>query len=318
MLLPVLLALAPFQEAAPMPSEFAADLARASATLSAAVLAVEVGEPMTWTLDVIHPDYWSPRLSDDDLGLGERYVVLDASGTLTSATPERGDGLLLTRKSWTVIVLGPTELLPSMEVFFDVDGKPVEEDGAPSIFTSEVELQVRTLVAADEVGRPAKGFRGPLSAADTGASVPWWVVAGGAPIALLILALIIRRMRGVSRTAVVTSLPPLERLAQLEQSVSADLPALQALHYSLTSLLREAFDARAGQVRAPLTDAEWVVSVQGDADLASDVRDALRDVIGRAEEVKYARQKPTKFAVDETLRAARVALEAETHSGGKS
>ena len=56
--------------------------------------------------------------------------------------------------------------------------------------------------------------------------------------------------------------------------------------------------------------------MRADADLAPIAREGLAQVIARAEEVKYARQKPTKFAVDETLNAARVALEATVGSGG--
>jgi hypothetical protein len=292
----------------------AAALEGVSATLAATPREVEVGEPMVWTLDVLHPAGVTPRLPDDDLGLGDRYVVLEASGELTSrvdgAGGASGAAALRTRKSWTVIALGPTKVLPSMEIFFG------DEDGGPSILTAEGELQVRSLIGGDDEARPAKGFREPSTAADIEPIVPWWAAAAAATVTLGVVALLVRGRR--RRATATPALPPLERLAELEQSVATDLPALQALHYSLTALLRDTLDQELGARRAPLTDEEWLAAVQADGRLAPAVREALGEVIGRAAEVKYARHKPTKFAVDETLRAARGALEATAGANGRT
>ena len=67
--------------------------------------------------------------------------------------------------------------------------------------------------------------------------------------------------------------------------------------------LRDAVDGHLGEPRSGLTDEEWGSAVS--PELPADRADGVRDLLGRAEAVKYGQGAPTRFAVDEALADAR-------------
>ncbi len=301
-------AAAPAQEAQPSAEDV-------RATLTADPREVEVGEPVKLVLELEHPSDVTPQLSDDDVGLGRHWVVLESGPTVALPAPGDAAGTRrVTRKEWTVVVLAPCKVLPSLDVAFRAGS---EEGASFSVLTPEGPLRVQSVLGAGAADhRPIKGFREELPERAT-SRVPWWAAVLGATGALWLAAWIWRvRARAVERTPPAAS--PLERLAELEGSVSDDLPALQALHYSLTALLREATDRRLGRGLSAATDAEWLATTVDEERLPADVRSRLADVLTRSEEVKYARHKPTRWAVDETLGAARTVLQGVGGVGGSA
>jgi hypothetical protein len=281
------------------------------ATLTSEPTSVEVGEPMVWTLEVHHPRDLVPRLPGEDLGLGPHWVVLEELGVTAAPSPdgEEHPDFWITRKRWKVIGLTTADRLPSMEVSFG------EGEGAPSVLTSEGELEVRTVLGAGEqFSRAGKGFRDVDELASSGSAPPWWVVAPAVTLVLGLAWWLFRRRRGAAKEPEPAT--PLERLASLEASLPDDLAALQALHYSLTSLVRAATERRLGKSFGGATDEEWLERVRVDGRLLDGVEAKLERVFRDAESVKYARRKPTRWAVEETLQAARGALEEVAEPAG--
>ncbi len=280
--------------------------------------AVEVGEPFVLTLEVEHPADATPSLGDEvELPLGDHFAVIDRD--LAVSRPTLDERRLTTTRRFTIVALAPVEVLPAFDVAFTSpwsaavgeSEEDAEDDGTFTVSTTELPLVAATVLGETEFHRPLKGFRDELPEVPV-ERVPWWIAAVGAPVVLLLLALVVRRL---SRRAAPAPPPrtPMERLESLEGSVSEDLAALQSMHYSLTTILREATDERLGEVRAAATDGEWFDSVRSDERLAPDVRDALERVLERAEAVKYARQRPTRWSVEETLDAAKAVLEGVTN-----
>ncbi|MFT5286365.1 MAG: hypothetical protein ACI8TQ_002533 [Planctomycetota bacterium] len=280
------------------------------ATLNSTPKAVEVGEPMTWELEIHHPRELVPILPSMDLGLGPHWVVLEELGVVAEASPDQIDelGFWITRKRWVVMCLATSQKLPSMEIFFG------EGEGALSVLTSENELAVKTVLGlGDQFPRGAKGFRDVEGSLES-ESPPWWIIGAGVTGLLVIGWWLIGRKRGTGVAEVKAA--PLDQLASIEQALPDDLQALQALHYRLTALVREAADQRLGQSNSGSTDGEWLEQIRGGNGIGSEVEQHLAKVIEAAETVKYAGVRPSKYAIEETLKAARDALEGLQSSGG--
>ncbi len=284
------------------------------ATLTTEPDDVEVGEPMRWTLEIHHPKELIPILPGTDLGLGPHWVVLEDYGATAEASPDgiNEAGFWITRKSWQVLGLAGIEVLPSMEIFFG------EGEAALSVMTSEGKLAIESVLGADdEFARPRRGFRDPRDPSPATEPLPWWLLA---PAVTLVLVagwwILIRKRTGANPVAKVA---PLDQLTSMEQNLPDDLQALQSLYYSLTSLVREATEERLGQSWAGTTDAEWLDLVRSDARVSGEIEEHLGQVFESAESVKYARIKPTSWAVEEVLGAARGVIESmDSVSGGRS
>jgi len=274
---------------------------------------VEVGEPMRWTVEIHHPKELIPLLPGEDLGLGSEWVVLEDYGATTEASPDGIDevGFWITRKSWQVVALRKAKVLPSLEIFFG------EGSGALSVLTSEGELVVQSLLGPGEpFARPRRTFRDPLQPVQE-ERTPWWLIAPGVSLVLVVgWWLFARKRRGPKSTPRVA---PLAQLESMGQELPDDLQSLQSLHYSLTSLVREATEERLGTSFSGTTDEEWLDLVRSDARVRGDVEEQLSRVFESAQSVKYARIKPSQYAVEETLSAAREVIESMgSVPGGKA
>ena len=273
---------------------------------------VEVGEPMRWTVEIHHPKELIPILPGEDLGLGPQWVVLEDYGATAEVSPDGIDeiGFWITRKSWQVVALREFKVMPSLEIFFG------EGSDALSVFTSEGELAVNSVMGVGvPFARPRRTFRDPLQPVEV-ERTPWWLIAPG--VSLVLVAgwwLFVRRRSGPKSEPKVA---PLDRLESMGQALPDDLQALQSLHYSLTSLVREATEERLGKSYSGRTDEEWLDLVRSDARVRGDVEKHLSRVFESAQTVKYARVKPSQYAVEETLSAAREIIESMgSVSGGK-
>ena len=280
------------------------------ATLSAEPKEVEVGEPITFELEIHHPRELVPILPGTDLGLGPHWVVLEELGTVTEPSPDQINelGFWITRKRWLVMSLASSMKLPSMEIFFG------EGEGALSVLTSEGELSVKTVLGqGDQFPRASKGFRDVQGSLES-ESPAWWLIASLVTLGLALGWWLFGRKQAKAQAPV--EVPALEQLASMERDLPDDLQALQALHYRLTSLVREATDKRMGQSNAGTTDTEWLQHLRSGSGLDEEVERQLAQVIEAAETVKYAGVRPSRYAVEETLKAARGALEGLQNSGG--
>lgn len=279
---------------------------------------VEVGEPVDVVVEVAHPPGLAPAIPGLDLALPDQWVVLDAQEQVTLPAPGGG---FTTRRALRVAGLAPAEAFPALEIpvarraVGARDASP-EADETFSAATAEVPLTVTTVLGDALEQRPLRGFREP-SAEPSPELLPWWSYAVAAPLLVLAGVLVARRLRRRAAPAA-PAVPPLERLEHLTRGAAdaGDRAAVQALHYALTALLREAAEERLGRAHPGATDREWLALLSGEARLSARAREGLERVIERAEAVKYAREEPTRWAVDETLEVARGVL-AEVTGGGR-
>jgi hypothetical protein len=135
---------------------------------------------------------------------------------------------------------------------------------------------------------------------------PW--IAGFACAVAAIAVWVWRKRR--RKPAPVPRATPLDRLADLEREIGADPNAGRDITYAVSMLLRESVDAFALESRAGLIDSDWIERTEKDERLPLGVRSASARILRESEQVKYALQVPTRFAVEEMLRDARNALEA--------
>jgi len=297
-------------DAPPPPPEFE----HVRAAVTAEPDRVEVGEPMRWTLTMAYPDTLEPRIPERNLGAGTAWEVLEFHGVRRGVAPDDEHTRVL-EASWTVCGFEPTRTgMPRVLIPIAMAGEEPAGDEAAGEDLPRYTVDGGPLVVSGVLGRhesaprPSKGFREPAGAEDDGVPTAVWVAAGGTAVALGALALAVLRRR--RRTSVAVPVAPLERLAELEEFASDDLAALQSLHYALSELVRETTDERLGVARPGLTDREWLDALAREGSVDRAPLERLDAVLSACEGVKYARQKPSSFAVAETLGAARAVLEA--------
>lgn len=272
---------------------------------------VEIGQPMTWTLVVEHPNDTEivlPKL--DDLPRG--WMLLDTLGVRRERAPS-GIGNI-TRGTWRVAALEGGELVPpALKVEWNRRGSTGGEPGRdPGKDKGSIEATAPTIPVAhalsdgEDAARPSKGFRPTPAFAEQRSKTAWialyLVVVSG-------LGFLAWRRRG--RKPAPAAMPaPLELLVAIEARAKAEPERSREAVYDLTALLRSAIDAFLSERSSALTDAAWMARIQPDERVPAGVRSASARILANAESAKYARIAPSRFALDEMFADARNALEA--------
>jgi hypothetical protein len=260
----------------------------------------EIGKPVVWTLVV--ETAASAKVTLPDLkDLPREWALIEPLGVRRTDDPSNA-ARRITTASWRVMALDAGDVsAPALKV-------DVEENGTKkSIEAGVAKIDVAHALDADEdAPRPAKGWR---PAPDVGALSPRGVVTALGLILLAIAAWFLRK-RLWRKPVVAPAKTPLERLAALEERARLEPEAAREIVYSLTRSMREAVDAFVSEPRGSLTDAAWSASFESDERVPSGVRAATARILANAERVKYAQESPSRFALDETLKDARSALEA--------
>jgi len=261
---------------------------------------VEVGQPMTWVLEVEHPAGASVRLPEAGSISDDSWVVLEPRRVVRVPAPP--GGVETTRATWRVLSLDPGERpLPALAI-------QVESEGvARSIAIAASPVTVRSsLQEGEDAPRPIRGFHAAPPRASGGRL---GLLLGALGLLAAIAGLWIRR--GLRRKPVAAAPPgALERLAGIARGVSEDPESGRQAIYALTRLVRESSDRYLGEDRAALDDDEWAALREVDERLPLGARTAFAHILRDAERVKYARHAPTRFALDALLGEAKNALEA--------
>jgi hypothetical protein len=255
----------------------------------------QIGQPLECRLEIRAPAGSAVLLPDKDPPLGPEWVLLEPRRVLRA---ERG-GELAIDLSWRLFALEPGAHAPfALEI-------PVETgSGRVTLQPAAAELHVLpALQEGEDAPRPQKGFLPPPESEPTHTWIGWTVL--GMLVAGALALLLYRRKPPPGLVA-----GPLERLARLEQGFAAEETHGRELVFALTHLVRERIDARLASPRAALPDVDWLRIVADDARLSPEARAAARRLLGRAGEIKYAQETPSRFLVEELCADARVALEA--------
>lgn len=247
---------------------------------------VQVGQPITCQLEVLHPVGARPDGVELDLDFAWEVV----SGP--DSRPVEG-GTLLT---WTVLALEPGEHLFGALDLGLADGSRMR------IQAAALEVHGERAGVVDDQPRAFPGFR--KTTERTSPMRPRHLLAG---LMVLLLAgvssfVFWRRSRRDREADQPTELERFRGLAWEE----GDYPGLAA---ELTRLVRSAVDRHAGfeASRDALTDEEWLEGLrQRDT---SSVRDTagLEALLGQCTGIKFAGVRPTRFAIDD-LRARSEAM----------
>jgi hypothetical protein len=253
-----------------------------------------VGEPVRAILSVAHARGMAPSV--ESLGLDDTWLVFETGARRVSSEP--ADPARET-STWVFEV---ASLEAGERKLSDVPLKL----GDLHVPVEAAALAVRSVLGADEDSARPLATDGEL---DLDAAVmPWLAYALGA-LALVAVGLIAWLVARRRRPAVEALSAPSTRLAVLESRPLDTAQDVQAAHFALTRLLREAADLRVGQDRSGLTDEEWrlAASAQFDeAGLAPAELTALEQLLARAGEVKYGGERPTHWATREALAGARL------------
>lgn len=272
-----------------------AELPRAELELSPA--RVVIGDAVEVVVHLHH--IAGERIELTPEGFDYSWVLLGRAGSVTTT-----DGAAAhTTYRFTLASLEAGERELPTPIFKTDSGTPVEVALAP-LPTLDVG---GFLAETEDAPRPIVGFLEP-SAASPGPSWAWAAL----PLLLLLAALAwwFARRRRAGAASVEARPTPLQRLTALEARdlAAAGEPGFAAdLHVELTQLVREHFDLRVGGTRRDsLTDDEWLAASA--LDLSEEQRVALHALFLGSREVKYGGARPTHWALQESLAAARVVL----------
>lgn len=261
----------------------------------------EIGQPIEWLLDVVHPSALKvvfPAKDAED----RRWAPLGERTVARSADPS-DPKLVHTTARWTAMALEPGELAPPPLVLELAGGAATE-----SLTVTGLPVHVaKALAEGEDAPRPLLGFR---------ALPPGLEPARRAPVALFVVLgalvlggvafLVVRR----KKPALVAAPTPLADLDALARAFAADPNSGRARVYELSRLVRGAVDAFLAVDRSGRTDDDWVRAIESDERVPLGVRSTCARLLAAAERVKYAQETPTRFAVDEFMTDARSALEA--------
>jgi len=273
-----------------------------TARLRAEPAEAEVGQPMTWILEVEHPAGASVRLPEADPVPDESWVLLEPRRIVRSAAPATANGLETTRATWKVLSLEAGDRpLPALSI-------QVESEGVSrSIDVQSSTIAVRSaLQDGENAPRPIRGFH---AAPERTAGGRLGLVLGALALLAAGLGLLLRR-RARRKPRVVVAPTPLARLAELERQITEDPESGRGTIYALTRLLRETTDRFLGEERAALVDGEWAALREIDERLPLGARTTFAQILRDAERSKYALHAPTRFALEALLADARNALAA--------
>ncbi len=260
----------------------------------------ELGEPSTWTLVLGRPRDVEVRAVNEDLELDDTWVLLAETRPVALPDPVDPDRVVV-RRAWEVASLEPgLRELPAFEFEY------VDEGVVRRIRVRGAELDVAGVLAqGEDAPRPLRGFRDVQDLPEPVS--PWPGVLGLGALAAALLAAGWWRRRG-RRPVEAPRADPLAWIAELERSPPESAEAVRAAHYELTRAVRARVDELRGAQRAARTDEEWLAAALDE--IAAERREDVRGLFDAAARVKYAGERPTPFAVRETIQRGRTVLEA--------
>lgn len=265
---------------------------------------VEIGEPVTWTLDVEHDAAASVNLLDS-FTLGSAWVLLEPPTRVRGADPAH-PGRVHTLITFRALALESGELAP---VITGID-LATGGERAP-IVPETMAVRVRAALGeGEDAPRALHGLRPIPTLTEPSLRWRWLAALAGVGVLALVVWRIARRRRKPPVVAPPTPLAQLDALAKSLASLDGGDGRERTAVYELSRLLRSSVDAFLSVDRAALTDAEWSESIQNDERVPLGVRNTCVRLLARAETIKYALAAPTRFALDELFADARSALEA--------
>ena len=294
----LLASLGPFQEPCP---------ARWEAFWSCESSPVEVGQPFELVLDLYHgPDASPSDLFAGEPALDDSWVLLEHGSAQPLAIIHEPE-TRLAKFVWRIASLEPGERDLSGAVASISFGERIKK-----IDAGQARISVRGVLAeGEDAPRPLREFPEGFAPGATSPARSRGLV-GAALATLLVLAagalLFLWRLRA-RRARTATPVTPLDRLGEIERALEQADEDAQAGCFALTRLLRSATDAARAQPRDGLTDEEWLAELRGAPEIPPGALEDLDAVFERAAAVKYAGQRPTPWALRETLTRARVALQ---------
>lgn len=294
---------------------------------------VEIGEPVEWVLDVVHPASARVRPLDKSLAVAAKPATTTpashgAQPTTPSAVPADDAKSAAAERAWvkvgdttwtrTTDPADPTRVhtnarfraialeggdlaAPAMAIEL-VDGANASELAPESL-----PVHVRgALAEGEDAPRPMLGFRDVPADLGPVKRGPWVLAALVAVVVAALATWLLARKKKAPAPAPPT---PIARLDELARAFASDVADGRATVYALSRLVRETVDAFVASDRSGATDDAWSAAVATDERVPLGVRDASTRLLASAERVKYAQETPTRFAVEELVKDARAALE---------
>ncbi|MBK7874539.1 MAG: hypothetical protein IPJ77_02100 [Planctomycetes bacterium] len=271
------------------------------ATLVPDPASAEIGQPIEWLLDVVHPAALKvvfPAKDAEDrrwAPVGERTVA---------RAPDPADPKLVhTIARWSAMALEPGELAPPPLVLELTGGAATE-----TLTVAGLPVHVvGALVEGEDAPRPLLGFRALPDGLEPARGVPLALLAGLGALVLGGVAFLVVRRR---KPAPAPAPTPLAELDALARAFAADPESGRARVFELSRLVRGAVDAFLAVDRSGRTDDDWVRATEADERVPLGVRTTCARLLAAVERVKYAQETPTRVAVEAFVADARTALEA--------
>ncbi len=264
---------------------------------------VKIGQPFAVVLDCVHDHGAAPRfetLELDDLwwqSATRRIVTLPLSDQ---------PGRDLTQVRWQLAGLEPgAHQLELPKAVFATGAAPLRLDLPPAEVEIEAELAEDEDAARDLAGfRPAPEQR--PSAVDAAA-----LAVGGLALALLsfVAFMLFTSARARARRRSLVILPP--TASELLAAIDASDPQQAREAFALASrATRACIDNLLKHDQSGLTDEEWIASQAGSNRLPASLLEDASALLRSAEQVKYGMVQPTRWAVEEVVKAAQALIEA--------
>lgn len=254
-------------------------------------LAAEIGQPVAVILTAEHLESFKLELPSSVLP-DDSWLLLEDAQKLTLPHPKR-DGLVVTVVRWQVASLEPGE-----RVFEFPDVR--WSDGSSAGLTQVTALTLKvagSLAEGEDSSRPALTFREPAFPPTPISRWPW----GAASVGAVLVVWLLWKRKGRAQSESATSFSPRARLDTLEAR-SAEL-GVRGSFFELSALVRGALD-EGGEDLAGLTDEEWLAARGEDVRSSEQEREVLGELLARCAEVKYGQAEPTRWALEESLKAA--------------
>lgn len=269
--------------------------------------AVAIGEPTVLALEVRHDPGRSLMTGGLDLAPGDAWVVLEGPRIATYPVGG-GNGGAVTRARWRLMALEPGEWrLGGLELHLD-DGTTLSVEPALLVVAGELgpgEDQPRPLPELHSIPERT----GPLGPGHLFLAAGVIALAGGA----WLLGRRVRRPAGPP-----PALDPLQRFGALRGDAGDgggdgwDAGAVRVLMFELSALLRSAAEEGQGQDQGPsragLSDEEWLAALAAEERHPPAVIESLAGLLEDCARVKFGAERPTRFAVRETLDRAETVL----------
>ena len=260
--------------------------------------AVEVGEPVVWSLHVEHLADLDVVIDPAGPVLSDPWLSLEVDELLVRSL---ADGRLARELTGRAICLEPGE--------HELVAPAVVIGGQPQGVSPLVVEVGGVLAAQEDAPRPLRGFRPtpPEQEPAPAARWPWYLGGGLGGLALLALAWWGARMRRARAVAEPVEPSALERLAAVEARTHGEPDSQREAHFELVQLVRQRIDQGQQRRRSAHDEEHWLEDAR--AELAPELGDDLVVLFERCHAVCWAGEAPTRWAIDETLALARDLLE---------